>query len=57
MGIIVDAKGVARQNNLLFQLIPPFFKYSLSLSMQAINVQLDLCEEYELGVVSTTSMG
>jgi hypothetical protein len=50
-------KGSSKAKQFVVQLIPPFFKYSLSLFMQAINVQLDLCEEDELGVVSITSMG
>jgi hypothetical protein len=57
MGIIVDAKGSSKAKQFVVQLIPQIFKYSLSLSMQAINVWLDLCEGDELGVGSTTSMG
>jgi hypothetical protein len=57
MGIIVDAKGSSKAKQFVVQLIPRFFKYSLNLSMQAINVELDLCEEDGLGVGSTTSMG
>jgi len=55
--IIVGAKGSSKAKQFVVQLIPRFFKYSLNLSMQATNVQLDLCEEDELGVGSTTSMG
>jgi len=57
MGIIVDAKGSSKAKQFVVQLIPQIFKYYLSLSMQAINVRLDLCEEDELGVGSMTSMG
>jgi hypothetical protein len=55
--IIVDAKGSTKAKQFVVQLIPRFFKYFLSFPMQAMNVQLDLCEEDELGVGSITSMG
>jgi hypothetical protein len=57
MGIIVDAKGCSKAKQFVVQLIPQIFKYSLSLFMEAFNVQLDLCEEDERGVGSTTNMG
>ncbi len=50
MGIIAAAKGSSKAKQLAAQLIPRFFKYFPSLSAQAINAQLDLCEEDELGV-------
>lgn len=49
-GIIAAAKGSAKSKQLTAQLIPRFFKYFPSLSSDAINAQLDLCEEEELGV-------
>lgn len=50
LGIIAAAKGSAKSKQLTAQLIPRFFKYFPSLSSDAINAQLDLCEEEELGV-------
>jgi hypothetical protein len=50
VGIIAAAKGSSKAKQLAAQLIPRFFKYFPSLSAQAINAQLDLCEEDELGV-------
>jgi hypothetical protein len=49
--------GSSKAKQFVVQLIPRFFKYFLSFPMQAMNVQLDLCEEDELGVGSITSMG
>ncbi|CAK9197889.1 unnamed protein product [Sphagnum troendelagicum] len=50
IGIIAAAKGSSKAKQLAAQLIPRFFKYFPSLSAQAINAQLDLCEEDELGI-------
>jgi hypothetical protein len=50
VGIIAAAKGSSKAKQLAAQLIPRFFKYFPSLSAQAINAQLDLCEEDELGI-------
>ncbi len=50
LGIIAAAKGSAKSKQLTAQLIPRFFKYFPGLSSNAINAQLDLCEEDELGV-------
>lgn len=50
LGIISAAKGNAKSKQLAAQLIPRFFKHFPTLSSQAINAQLDLCEEDELGV-------
>jgi hypothetical protein len=55
IGIIAAAKGSSKAKQLAAQLIPRFFKYFPSLSAQAINAQLDLCEEDELGVGSATT--
>jgi hypothetical protein len=50
LGIIAAAKGSAKEKQLAAQLIPRFFKHFPGLSSDAINAQLDLCEEDELGV-------
>jgi len=50
LGIISAAKGNAKSKQLAAQLIPRFFKHFPTLSSQAINAQLDLCEEDELGI-------
>ncbi|KAG0590732.1 hypothetical protein KC19_1G122500 [Ceratodon purpureus] len=50
LGIIAAAKGGAKEKQLTAQLIPRFFKHFPGLSSDAINAQLDLCEEDELGI-------
>lgn len=50
LGIIAAAKGSAKSKQLAAQLIPRFFKHFPDLSSDAINAQLDLCEEDELGI-------
>ena len=50
VGIISAAKGSSKSKQLAAQLIPRFFKHFPNLSSEAINAQLDLCEEDELGV-------
>ncbi|MCO5606997.1 hypothetical protein L7F22_061188 [Adiantum nelumboides] len=50
VGIISAAKGSSKSKQLAAQLIPRFFKHFPSLSSEAINAQLDLCEEDELGI-------
>eukprot|EP00250_Pteridium_aquilinum_P018794 c24208_g3_i1 orf=527-2149(-) len=50
LGIISAAKGSSKSKQLAAQLIPRFFKHFPSLSSEAINAQLDLCEEDELGI-------
>ncbi|KAL3681101.1 hypothetical protein R1sor_024057 [Riccia sorocarpa] len=50
MGIIAVAKGSSKAKQLSAQLIPRYFKFFPNYSSQAINAQLDLCEEDELGI-------
>lgn len=50
LGIISAAKGSSKSKQLAAQLIPRFFKHFPNLSSEAINAQLDLCEEEEFGV-------
>lgn len=50
VGIISAAKGSSKSKQLAAQLIPRFFKHFPSLSAEAINAQLDLCEEEEFGI-------
>lgn len=50
VGIISAAKGSTKSKQLAAQLIPRFFKHFPNLSSEAINAQLDLCEEDELGI-------
>ncbi|KAH7428147.1 hypothetical protein KP509_10G077800 [Ceratopteris richardii] len=50
VGIISAAKGTSKSKQLAAQLIPRFFKHFPNLSSEAINAQLDLCEEDELGI-------
>eukprot|EP00850_Spirogloea_muscicola_P017314 SM000147S01133 [mRNA] locus=s147:256652:261253:- [translate_table: standard] len=49
-GIIAAASGSNKAKQLAAQLIPRFFKLFPQLSADAINAQLDLCEEEELGI-------
>jgi hypothetical protein len=49
-GIIDFAKGSRKAKQLSAQLIPRYFKFFPAYSSQAINAQLDLCEEDELPV-------
>ncbi|CAM6092393.1 unnamed protein product [Calypogeia fissa] len=50
MGIIAVAKGSSKAKQLSAQLIPRYFKFFPAYSSQAINAQLDLCEEDELRI-------
>ncbi|PIA31324.1 hypothetical protein AQUCO_05100098v1 [Aquilegia coerulea] len=49
-GIIRAAKGSVKAKQLAAQLIPRFFKFFPSLSLQAVEAHFDLCEEYELPI-------
>eukprot|EP00244_Chara_vulgaris_P010881 TRINITY_DN513_c0_g1_i1.p1 TRINITY_DN513_c0_g1~~TRINITY_DN513_c0_g1_i1.p1 ORF type:complete len:554 (+),score=150.28 TRINITY_DN513_c0_g1_i1:552-2213(+) len=50
LGIIAGAKGDNKAKQLSAQLIPKYLKFYEGLSSEAINAQLDLCEEEEVGV-------
>eukprot|EP00899_Mesostigma_viride_P024136 jgi/Mesvir1/4907/Mv11165-RA.1 len=49
-GIIAGAKGSSQAKQLAAMYIPKYFQHFPSLAEQAINAQLDLCEEDEIGV-------
>lgn len=50
LGIIEAAGGSVKAKQLAAQLIPKFFKYFPTLSVQAIDQHFNLCEDEELGV-------